>query len=814
MVGDIAYLYDRFAYLRPIGSLLIMVKELTSQECRRACPKLPFDCRTTKDLIPSNKIIGQDRAVKALQFGLRIRSKGFNIYIAGMPGTGRRSAAIDFVKDLAKDMPVPPDWVYVYNFQEPPKPNALALPAGKGKEFKDDVEKMVSAIPSALKNAFESDEYTKKRQTTMKTIEEEREEITKNINRMTSEAGFQIQQSPIGMIMVPIVEDKPLTPEEFNQLSSGVKERYRVKQEELQAKLQKPFVQVRELEEKAEKTIEGLNREVAMYLLSPMLTVVKQKYGSNDEVISYIDDIMKDILDNLVKFLTPVNKEQLPFFMEAPDPMANYKVNLIVDNSQQKGAPVEIELNPSYYRLFGAIEKEARFGALVTNYTMIRGGSLHKANGGFIMIPVEGLFTDPSIWISLKQTISSGKLEIEEKEARLGFISTKSLTPEPIPFDTKIVIIGDSQVYDILYNADKDFKELFKIKADFDTSMERNDENIKLSVTQICTLCTKEQLLPVDSSGLSAIIEYSSRLADDQNKLSTRFSIISDIVREADFYAREDKSKHITKKHVYRQLEEKLYRSSMIQDKLKEFITKGIILIDTKEKAVGQVNGMAVLATGDFAFGNPSRITASIAVGREGIIDIERQSEMSGPSHTKGVLILSGYLNDTYSRERPLSLSARLVFEQNYGGVDGDSASSTELYCLLSALANIPIKQYIAVTGSVNQKGEVQAIGGVNEKIEGFFEVCKARGLTGKQGCMIPSSNVQNLMLKEEVVIAIKAKKFHIWPVSNINEGIEVLTDMPAGKRNDDGTFKKDTINNLVQKRLDEMAERRKEYRI
>jgi predicted ATP-dependent protease len=791
-----------------------MVKELSPEQCRRACPEMKLDCRSTKDLIPSNKIIGQDRAVKALQFGLRIRSKGFNVYIAGFPGTGRRSAAEEFVRDLAKDMPIPPDWVYVYNFQEPSKPNALALPAGQGKTFKDDVEKMVTTIPTALRTAFESDEYAKKRQTTMKAIEEERSDFTNKIDRMTSEAGFQIQQTAIGMALVPVVDGKPLTPEEFSQLSNGVKERMRVKQDELQAKLREPFVHFRELEEKAEKTIEGLNREIAMYVLSPMLTIVKEKYGSNNEVIGYIDDVMKDILDNLAKFLAPVNKEQVPFFMEAQDPMANYKVNLVVDNSELKGAPVEIELNPSYYKLFGAIEKEARFGALVTNYTMIRSGSLHRANGGFILIPVEGLFTDPSIWISLKQTIATEKLEIEEKEARLGFIATKSLMPEAIPFDAKIILIGDPRVYDILYGADKDFKELFKIKADFDTSMERNEENVKLYVTQICNLCAKEKLLPVDSSGLAEIIDYSSRLAEDQNKLSTQFSTISDTVREADFYAREAKSDVITREHVLRQLEEKLYRSNMIQDKLQEFISKGIILIDTADKAVGQVNGLAVMAAGDFVFGNPSRITASIAVGREGVMDIERQSDMSGPSHTKGVLILSGYLNDTYSREKPLSLSARLVFEQNYGGVDGDSASSTELYCLLSAMAGVPVKQYIAVTGSVNQKGEVQAIGGVNYKVEGFYEVCKARGLTGNQGCMIPSSNVQHLMLKEEVVMAVKAGKFHIWPVSTINEGIEVLTDMPAGKRNADGSFDKDTINSLVQKRLDDMAERRKEYRI
>jgi len=463
--------------------------------------------------------------------------------------------------------------------------------------------------------------------------------------------------------------------------------------------------------------------------------------------------------------------------------------------------------------LLSAWHQKARFGTLTTDYTLINAGSTHRANGGYLVVPVEGLFTNPLVYDSLKRTISDAKIEIEEPTTRLGFMVTKTMMPEPIPFNAKVIILGDPRVYNILFRRDREFQELFKVKADFDTTMDRNKKNVEEYAAFICTLCNKEGLKHLDPTGIAAVVDYSSRLSADQNKLSTQFSKVADIIREANYYASEEDSNNINKKHVNKALEEKVYRSNMIQEKIEEMIAKGTILMETEGEKVGQVNGLAVLSLGDYSFGKPSKITASIGVGRKGIIDIEREAQMGGPTHTKGVMILGGYLNNTHAGDKPLSLSARLAFEQSYSGVDGDSASSTELYAMLSALSGIPIKQNFAVTGSVNQMGEVQAIGGVNEKIEGFFEVCKAKGLTGRQGCVIPYSNVQNLMLKNEVIEAIKEKKFHIYPVKSINEGIEVLTGVKAGEKKADGNYDEGTINYLVQERLSEMAERLKEYK-
>jgi lon-related putative ATP-dependent protease len=483
-----------------------------------------------------------------------------------------------------------------------------------------------------------------------------------------------------------------------------------------------------------------------------------------------------------------------------------------VDNSEVKGAPVVMATNPTYPNLFGRIEKEAQFGALITDFTMIRGGFLHKANGGYLIIPVEELLRNPFAYEGLKRALRSEHINIEEVEERYGFLGTKSLKPEPIPLNVKVIIIGDPYLYQQLYRLDKEFNELFKVKADFDTSMPRTDEQMQLYAAFVCTLCQKEKLKHLNSSGLAKLIEYSSRLADDQTKLSTRFSEVADVAREANFYAAQEKSEYISGEHVKKAIEEKIYRSKMIQEKIQEMIKRNFLLIDTESEQTGQVNGLSVAGLGDFAFGMTSRVTVSIGLGREGVMDIEREAKMGGPIHTKGVLILSGYLNEKYAKDKPLSLSARLVFEQNYEGVEGDSASSTELYAILSNLSGLPIKQNIAVTGSVNQKGEVQAIGGVNEKIEGFFEVCKLKGLTGKQGVMIPESNVQNLMLKEKIVDAAKAGKFHVYSVKTIDEGIEVLTGVKAGVKDKNGKYEKDTVNDRVDKRFKEMAEKLSEY--
>jgi len=618
------------------------------------------------------------------------------------------------------------------------------------------------------------------------------------------------------LLIIPVVEGKPINDQEFAQLPAREQAEIQRRREALQNRMRNALRYYRELERKADAAVEALNREVAAFAMDNVFSDLLEKYGSIDEVTDFLEDVKKDILDNLAVILGQGQPQQpqLPFPMPGlePDPMSRYRVNLIVDNSKLKGAPVVMELNPTHQRLFGMTEKEARFGALITDYTMIRGGSAHKANGGFLVVPVEDLLTKPLAWDSLKRVVMNERLEIEEIQERLGFMTTKTLRPEPIPFDAKVILVGNSQLYYLLYQLDRDFKELFKVKADFDITMERNEENVSRYASFICTVCKKEDLKHLDPSGIAAVVEYSSRLASDQKKLSTRFAAVADIIREACFYAEEEGVEYTSKRHLDRALEERVYRSNLMQKKIEEMISRGVLLIDTDGEKVGQVNGLAVLALGDYGFGKPNRLTATVGVGREGIIDIEREAKMGGPIHTKGVMILSGFLNGRYAHENPLSLSARLVFEQSYSGIEGDSASSTELYAILSTLSGKPIKQYLAVTGSVNQKGEVQAIGGVNEKIEGFYEVCKAKGLNDNQGVVIPASNVENLMLKEEVVDAIRASKFHIYPVKTIDEGIEILTGVKAGERRVDGTYEEETVNHLVQKRLMEMAESIKEY--
>jgi len=770
---------------------------------------MEFRCESSADLLPLTEIIGQDRALRALQFGLKIESKGFNIFISGMPGTGRKTAIISYLEEVAKERPIPDDWCYVYNFRDTNKPNALRLKAGSGSVFKKDMELFVTEMKRALSVAFESEEYSRRRGETLKAIEAERDEVTKQVNTLAGNAGFLLQRSPIGLMLIPIQDGKPINEQEFTQLPPQLQAQIQERRESLQGELRSPLKQFRNIEGKMADAIKELNRSAATFALEPITSVLKEKFSDSEEVVEYLGHVEEDVLDNLQTIIRggAPQQPQLPFQMPGArkDPTERYLVNLVVDNS--------MELNPTYSRLFGSIEKEARFGALVTNYTMIRGGSAHRANGGYLLVPVEGLFTNPLIYQSLKRAISNEKLEIEEPTARLGFMLSGTLSPEPIPFNTKVIIIGDPQVYQTLFARDREFKELFKVKADFDTTMEKNDENVSQYAQFICTLCQKENLCHIDSNGIAAVIEYSSRLAADQTKLSTQFASVSDIIREANYYALEEGATLVGRKHINKALEERVYRSNLIEKKIDEMIAKGVIKIDTDGEKVGQVNGLAVLSLGDYGFGKPSRITASVGVGREGIIDIERESQMGGQTHTKGVLILSGYLNDKYAKEKPLSLTARLAFEQSYSGVDGDSASSTELYAMLSALSGKPIRQHLAVTGSVNQKGEVQAIGGVNEKVEGFYEVCKSKGLTGKEGCMIPHSNVRNLMLKEEVVEAIKEGRFHIWPVKTIDQGIEVLTGVEAGEMQPDSSYPEGTIHQVVQDRLDEMAELIKEYK-
>lgn len=797
---------------------IILINKLPVEKLRNICDVNFMQCESTKGLIPLAEIIGQDRAVRALRFGLGIKNHGFNIYVAGYPGTGRKTAVKAFVEAQAKVQSVPSDWCYVNNFSNQYEPKAIELPPGKGKEFQEDMKNYIENVKNSLPKAFESEDYVTKREATLQELESRRKGVIDRLNAKAQSEGFVIQTTPIGILLVPVLDGKPLTDEELLALPQSMKDKLSEKREKLEKEFSAVMRQLIDMEREIREAIKKLNKEVALYAIGNQVQNLREKYQDNKDISSYLKAVENDILDNLTQFIRRGSggqqQQQLAFPMPwlREEPYKKYNVNVVIDNSETTGAPVIMETNPTYHNLLGRTEKEAQFGTLTTDFTMIRAGSIQKANGGYLIIPVEDLLRNLFSYDGLKRDIRDKKMYIEEPEERYGFLSVKSLKPQPIPLSAKVILIGDPYVYQLMFSLDQDFRELFKIKAEFDISMPRNEEKISQYAAFVCGLCEKEKLKHLNGGALAKLVEYSSRIVEDQIKLSTQFSRVADVIREANYYASQDNSEFINAEHVKKSIEEKIYRSKLVQEKIQEMIARGFFLIDTHQHKVGQVNGLSVMGIGDFAFGIPSRVTASIGLGREGVVDIEREAKMGGPIHTKGVLILSGYINDKYARDKPLSLSARLVFEQNYSGVEGDSASSTELYSILSALSGIPIKQNIAVTGSVNQKGEVQAIGGVNEKIEGFFEVCKFRGLNGEQGVMIPESNVQNLMLKEEVLDAVKAGQFNIFSVKTIDEGIEVLTGARAGQRQLDGIYEKDTINYLVDQALQVMADKLKEY--
>lgn len=794
-----------------------MSRELTAEQVRQSCDPALFHCNSTADLVPIGGIIGQDRALNALRFGLNIVKPGFNIYVSGPTGTGRTTAIRPFLEALAAKKETPSDWCYVHNFRDSYCPRALRLPAGMGQDWQKDMTRTIDNARRSLVQAFTSKEYAERRAEITEDFNKKREATFNIISKKAEDNGFLLQTTPVGLIFIPAPEGKPMSEEEYNKLSSKDKEELKKKQERLTKELKEQIDKLKVEEGAVQKRLEDTDREVANYSIGYLFNELKNKYSQLEQVVDYLNEVEQDIIDNFEQFRSE------PKASEA-DPIAamqgairkqafrKYEVNVLVDNSELKGAPVILELNPTFNNLFGRIEKEAQFGALYTDFTMIKSGSLHRANGGYLVVRIEDLLTNFQSWEGLKRTLRDGKLVIEEIGERFGFLATKSLRPEPIPLDIKVVVIGEPLFYYLLLRLDLGFKELFKVKADFDTRMDKTEANLRDYAAVICRLCQEEDLKHLKSGALAKIMEHSSRLAGDQEKLSTLFADIADIIREASFWAVDEGNSLIEARHMEKAIEQKAYRSNLVQQRINEMIDKGIIIIDTDGENIGQVNGLAVIDLGDFAFGKPTRITASVGVGREGLIDIEREAKLGGRFHTKGVMILNGYVTEKYVRDIPLSLSARLVFEQSYEEVEGDSASSTELYAILSRLSDTPIKQSVAVTGSVNQKGEVQAIGGLNEKVEGFFEVCRAKGLNGEQGVLIPASNVRNLMIKEEVVEAVRAGNFHIYPVTTIDEGIEVLTGLKAGQRLEDGSFEADSINDKVQKRLATLAERLRDF--
>ncbi len=792
-----------------------MVYELPASKLRKTSGVLMKDCKSTKAMRSKKTIIGQERAVSALEFGLRIHNPGFNIFVAGMPGTGRETAVRQFLVQEASTKPVPEDLCYVNNFKDPYRPEALSLPSGWGKKFSNDMSALEEGAHVEIARSFESDDYNNEKDLTVKKFQVEKDVIFRELSTRAREEGFLIQAGPMGILTVPHKDGTPIPQEELQKMIPEELEGIAKKQEKLQDELKAAIRQAKGIEKAAIEALVELDRKVGLFAVEHLMDERRETYKKFPKVLEYLEQVQEDMLDNLAHFRSDGSEEK----QQSPVPGSDkrdlerkYKVNVLVDNSKLKGAPVVIATNPSFTNLFGKIEKEAHYGALVTDFTMIREGYFHQANGGYLIIPVDELLRNQLSWDGVKRTLRTREIAIEEVGERLGLVSTKSLRPEAIPLNMKVILLGTPSHYHLLYSLDEDFNELFKVKADFATTMVRNRKNIREYASFVSNVCDTGGLLHLDHPALKKIVEYGSRLAENQGKLSTRFGEISDIIKEANYYATLEEAELTSSSHVKKAIEAKFYRSNLYHERLKEYMQNGTIKIAVKDTEVGQINGLSVMSLGDVSFGQPSRITVSIGLGKAGIIDIERKANLGGPSHTKGVMILSGFLTERYAKEKPLSLSARLVFEQSYNGVDGDSASSTELYAILSNLSGVPIKQSIAVTGSVNQKGEVQAIGGINHKIEGFFEVCKLKGLTGEQGVMMPESNVSNLMLKEEVVSAVKKKKFHIWPVSTIDQGIEVLTGVQGGELKKDGSYPKGSINYLVDKRLQEMAVTLKEF--
>ncbi|MFN2147867.1 MAG: AAA family ATPase [Anaerolineales bacterium] len=793
-----------------------MSDELTPLQLRSTCDPSLLGCSSSQEMTILEKIIGQERAARSLNFGLGIDTRGFNIYVAGLPGTGRTTTVRRFLEDRARTAKVPSDWCYVNNFKDPSRPQALKLPPGRAKEMQSDISHLIDGIKQDIRSAFESEEYIAQRGQTVKQFENQRDEMIQEMNNQATQAGFLIQASPVGLVTVPLRDGKPIPEEEFEQLDPEEKDRISKESEKLQSEINSTIRQAKRFERQAQEAVEKLDREVVAYTIKHPIDELKEKYGQLSQVIEYLEALQEDILGNSSQFRADESEDETPpilrFTRPKVDPHRKYQVNILIDNGALEGAPVIIERNPTYSNLFGRIEQEAQFGALITDFTLIHSGSLHRANGGYLVMGIEDLLRNPFSWEGLKRALANEEISIEDISERIGLITTKSLQPEAIPLSVKVLLIGTAEIYHLLRAYDEDFSELFKVKAEFDTQMDRSDENVSNYASFVCTICEEEKLLHLDASALAKVVEYGSRLAEDQSKLSTRFRDIADILREASYYASQQGSELVKDDHINQAIEERIYRSNLIQERVAEMIERDIIKIESRGELVGQVNGLSVIDLGDLTFGRPSRITASVSLGREGLIDIEREAKMGGPIHTKGVMIIAGYLSEKFAQDKPLSLSARLVFEQSYAGVEGDSASSTELYAILSSLAGIPIKQSIAVTGSVNQKGEIQAIGGVNEKIEGYFEICKARGLSGDQGVMIPESNVENLMLKEEVVEAVRAGKFHVWPVGTIDEGIGILTGIEAGQKLDDGSFPEGSINDRVNHRLLEYAENLRDF--
>ncbi|MCC3145451.1 AAA family ATPase [Halanaerobium sp. Z-7514] len=762
-----------------------------------------LDFSSTEELSPiDEKIVGQNRAAKSLSFGMRVEKKGYNIFMAGESGTGKSTYAENIAEERSAEMGKPQDILYVYNFYESEKTRVMKVEAGTGSELKTDLEKIVEELKEEIPRAFEGEEYDKERKEILNEYQPKSNKIMKEFEASAKERGFMLQNTSQGLVPVPIDENgEPLSREDFQEMDDEKREKIRERSQEIQNEISQVMREIRSIKEEAQEELSALEKKIGLSVVQPIICHLEEKYSESEVIIDYLEEVQEDIVDHIDRFRNENDESQSRSFLpmqrdEDGDFFNRYKINVFVNNSKTEGAPVVYEKNPTYYNLFGKIEGGSQFGTITTNFTMIKSGSLHRANGGFLIVHAKDLLRNPFCWDTLKRALINQEITVENIGEQYRSVPIITLKPEAVELDLKVIMIGTPYIYYLLYNFDEEFSELFKIKADFDTVMERSKENIEKFADFISSVINRYEIREFTAGAIAAMIDFSSRLTGDRQKLSTKFNEIIEIIFEADVWTEQAGEERVKAEYVRKAIEEKEMRANLLEEKVQEQIDRDHLLLDVSGEEIGQINGLSVHQAGNYTFGRPARITARTYLGKEGVINIEREAKMSGRIHSKGVMILTGYLGGKYAQDYPLSLTASVAFEQSYGGVDGDSATCAEVVALLSSLSGIGVRQDIAITGSMNQKGVVQPIGGVNEKIEGFFKVCESKGLTGQQGVIIPKRNLDNLMLGDDIIEAVKDDIFQLYVVEDIDEVLEIMLGKAA-----------ETIHTAVQEKLQHYAE-------
>ena len=789
--------------------------ELKSTDLRCVCDSRVFKFKNTSQINPLDEVIGQERAVQALEFGLNMKHSGYNIFVTGLEGTGKSTIVKDYVTQHARTLPKPNDWCLVNNFKDEFRPRAIEVPSGKAAQLSKKINRFIQILKKDLPAAFESEIYLKRLSALKAGYSEKQNRLFQKIEAYAAQKNLQIISTDEAFETVPVVDGQPLTAEDFNNLSIDQKTEIEENIRLIQNQIEISSVEVDKLNSALRTDVEELMDEVTQSVVQSRLEKIRSEFKDSRNIMAHIDAVEQDIIEN-VNFFMPAEEsssgEENIFLLPQKSKLFRYQINPLTDHGSLKGAPVIFETNPTYHNVMGRIEKRAHMGTVTTDFTMVQAGSLLEANGGFLIMDMDSVLTNPYVWEALKRALQNKSIQIEDIAEESGF-GTVSLRPQAIPLKVKVILLGSYDAFEVLQNYDPRFNKAFKVRADFDYEVERNPDTVQQYAHFIARVCREENLLAFTPKGVATIVEYGVKYVSDRDKLSIRFGPLLGVLKEADYWARKNNARYVTDKYVVQAFNEYRFRYNLYEEKIHDSYRDETIMIDVDRDVIGQVNALAVYQIGEFSFGRPVRITAETFMGKEGVINIEREAKLSGSTHDKGVLILSGYLGRTFAQSYPLNLSISITFEQSYDGIDGDSASSTELYAILSSLSNIPIKQGIAVTGSVNQKGQIQAIGGVNHKIEGFYEVCKTRGFTGKQGVMIPQANQKNLMLSKEVIDAVKKRKFHVYQVATVEEGIEILTGTPAGKVNQDGNFPNGTVYGAVQQKLKQYFQRSLEWK-